>query len=513
MSKTAKALVRAAVSRTIAMGVTLVVGMVLVPMTVHHLGDRLYGAWVFVGIVLGYYGLLDLGLSSSISRFVSRALGQSNKNEADGIITTGLYLFSTAGSIIIAITVIVVLLCNRFVHDPEEAMLFRIVFLVMGVSLGLNFPSNCYRGVLEAHLRYDASSIIDICGVLIRAALFVWVLLHGGKLLALALVAAAVDLSRGAAIIILAQRIHGRTRLSTSLVTRARMRTLLEYGFFTFLAQVSDLLRQNVYPFIISGFLGLAAVTPYSIAEQVRGFFTRLAASILSTLSPVFSRQEGKKNEETIRWSYFFTYKISCYVGVFLVGIAAILGGDFVLRWVGEKYVTVIPILYILLVGCFFSIIQIPAMSFLYGTSRNRFYAITNAVEGITNITLSIILIRMYGLVGMAFGALIASVLNKALLLPWWVCRALNVSLLKYYLYHTLPNVVKPALFMGVAFVTARYFLAADYVRLAMVGLTVSLLFVPYIFFIGFNPQQRALLLRTVRRTKSVAQPPVQEET
>ena len=504
MSKTGRLLMRSAMWRTASIVVAVITGMVLLPLILHHLGDRLYGAWTLVGVVLGYYGLLDLGLSSAISRFVSRALGQGDQDEADGIIAAGVYLFSAAGIISFAITAVVALLCGLFVSDPEEVILFRRVFLVMGVALGISFPVRCYRGVLDAHLRYDLNSMVEICSTLIHAGLFVWVLLCGGKLLSLALVVAAVGIIRAGAIIALAQYVHGRTKLSRSLVTRARVRRLFGYGFYTFFAQIADLLRRNVYPFIISGFLGLAAVTPYAIAERLKNVVVRISVSILLTVAPVFSRQEARGDEDAIRWTYFFTYKIACYIGVFLVGLLAMLGGDFVSRWVGDKYSNIVPILYILLVGCFFAVIQIPTVNFLYGTSRHRFFAITNCVEGITNVALSIILIRSYGLVGVALGMAIATVVAKLIILPFVVCRALNISLLRYYLCYTLPNVAKPIFFMIAIYVAAHYFFAADYVRLSVIAFVVFVLYVPYIFFVGFNKQERSLLLSAIRQSVSV---------
>lgn len=375
--------------------------------------------------------------------------------------------------------------------------------LVMGTSLGVSFPARCYIGVLQAHLRYDLISAMDMCSTLLRAALFVWVLLNGGKLLALALAAAAVSLVRGGATIMLAQWVHGRTRLSPSLVTRSGVGKLFGYASFTFVAQISDLLRRNVYPFIILGFLSLAAVTPYAIAERLKSIMTQLSVSVLSTLAPVFSRQEGRGAEEALRWSYFFTYKISCYVGVFLGGMMAIIGADFVLCWVGPEKLNVVPILYMLVIGAALGITQIPTVNFLYGTSRHYLFAIANVTEGISNVILAVALIRPYGLVGMAFGATVAAALAKVIILPLSMCRALNISLVRYYVRHTLPNMARPALFIAIVFVASRPFLAPDYLRLLIVAVIAFLLFVPYIFFVGFDSKERALFLRAiVRRTQ-----------
>ena len=52
--------------------------LLLMPFVVHHLGDRLYGFWTLAATFVGYYGLLDLGLSSAVSQYLSLAIGQSD---------------------------------------------------------------------------------------------------------------------------------------------------------------------------------------------------------------------------------------------------------------------------------------------------------------------------------------------------------------------------------------------------------------------------------------------------
>ena len=42
------------------------------PSFVHHLGDAAFGIWVLIFAVTGYYGLFDLGIRSSIIRYVSK---------------------------------------------------------------------------------------------------------------------------------------------------------------------------------------------------------------------------------------------------------------------------------------------------------------------------------------------------------------------------------------------------------------------------------------------------------
>ena len=162
--------------------------------------------------------------------------------------------------------------------------------------------------------------------------------------------------------------------------------------------------------------------------------------------------------------------------------------------------------MYVLLLGCFFGIIQIPTMNFLYGTSRNRFFAFSNALEGVINIILSIILIGRYGLVGMAWGMTLAAVLVKLIIQPLWVCRVFKLSLLGYHLYHTLPNVIRPVIYIGCFYMAAHYLSTPSYLRLLLMAVGAFLLLVPYLFFIGFSKEERALLTKTIFKSRAAPQ-------
>jgi O-antigen/teichoic acid export membrane protein len=55
-----------------ALGVNVMVGIFLSPYIIHHLGDDAFGLWVIIFSVTGYYGLFDLGIRSSIVRYVAK---------------------------------------------------------------------------------------------------------------------------------------------------------------------------------------------------------------------------------------------------------------------------------------------------------------------------------------------------------------------------------------------------------------------------------------------------------
>ncbi len=68
-----KRILKNASSSWFALGTSVVVGLFLWPVIVHRLGDDAAGIWILIFSITGYYGLFDLGIRSSIIRYISKA--------------------------------------------------------------------------------------------------------------------------------------------------------------------------------------------------------------------------------------------------------------------------------------------------------------------------------------------------------------------------------------------------------------------------------------------------------
>src|ERR1700688_279758 len=80
-----------------ALGTNVLVGIFLSPLILHRLGDAAFGIWVLIFSVTGYYGLFDLGIRSSIVRYVAKYSASGEKKELDRLISTALFTYSAIG--------------------------------------------------------------------------------------------------------------------------------------------------------------------------------------------------------------------------------------------------------------------------------------------------------------------------------------------------------------------------------------------------------------------------------
>src|ERR1700730_9306138 len=158
----------------------IVISFFLIPFIVHHLGDRLYGFWSLASVFIGYYGLLDFGLSVAVSQYVCVAIGRGDTSECRAVFNTALRIQSLMGGVALIATALLAAATPLFARNPQDASLFWKVILIMGVNAALGFPVKVYAGVLEAELRFDIQSRLDLFSLVFRTGLLVWAILAGG---------------------------------------------------------------------------------------------------------------------------------------------------------------------------------------------------------------------------------------------------------------------------------------------------------------------------------------------
>jgi len=494
-------LFRSGISGLVALVVTTTAGFIVMPYVIHYLGDRTYGVWVLIGTLLGYFGMLDIGLSRAVMRFVSQALGRNDRAEADRWINAGFFTFLLLALLGIGLSFVVWFVVGRTVSDPSESEILRRACFIATFAFSISLPSRCFQGILSAHIRQDVINYIQMGITVFRSAGILVAVYFGGSFILLVMIAASATLLSSSIVVFMAFRVHGHIHIGIHFLREVDYRKFFQYAMSTFVSQIADILRFKTAPFIIAPILGIAAVTPFAIAERICNMAGGVCSGMLNNLTPGFSNLEGSGGVEgniTLRRAYFFAYKISCYIGVFVIGMALMFSRVFIIRWLGQEYTSVCNLANIMLMGVVCAIIQIPTICLLFSVSKQTFYAISNSFQAIMTVALAIILIFPFGLFGVAVAIASMTFFVKLFIQPFGATSVFSMSIMRYHVSHTLPNVFLPILFLGIFYYTSRGFIAPYYGRIFIIGSIAMALFSPLVFFFGFTKEEQGLLTKCI---------------
>jgi len=498
MSSKAKKLVRGSALGMFEFFATALVTLAMTPFIIHSLGDTMYGLWIFVGSFLGYYGLMDFGINSAIQRFLSRALSLNDTKDANKVLNTALAIFTIIGFVTLFFSFIIAFAVPLLIKNITEVSLFRKIVLILGLNFAIGFPLRVFSGILTANIRYDLSTAIELIKLALRT-IFIIVLLKAGQgIMALAFITLVTDISGYIAKYFVVRHLYGYIVFSRKLIDKSKIRPLFGYSIYTFISQIADQLRYNVDKLVITIFIGFGSVTLYSIASRLIRYYIDFIISAIGILTPIFSQYEARNDYVAIREKFIFTTKISSYLSIMIGGILILFGRAFIQRWVGTKYLSAYPILLVLAIPVTFGSMQAPSVHVLYGISKHKLYAISNSIEGIANLILSLILVRKYGLIGVALGTAIPMIIIKLFVQPVYTCRMMKLGIKEYYFKVLMPTILNSCIVLIVLWVTVKNFITANYFNLAAFILGFVVLFSVCIFFLGFNLLERKYFKKAI---------------
>ena len=494
---TGKLLLSASALRTTNLAAQVVVSFFLTPFVIRSLGDRLNGFWALVGTFIGYYGLMELGLGTAVSRHIAGALGKGDREQGGRVFTASVALYSVLGAILMILTGIIAPLSHIFVHSPQDAHLFSKVILVLGLSVGISFPVRAYGGLLTAELRFDVLVATDFFSLLLRTGLVVAVLLAGGKVLALAWVTFLAGLPRTAIYIFASRKLYPWLRLRASPWFSTETKRLLSYSAYAFVSDMADRLRFNIDAFVIAGIVGLSAVTHFNIAAVMVTYFMNLMIALMGVIGPWFSRVDGAGDHATVAKGFLFATKLSICASSFVGFGLAVWGKAFISRWMGAPYLDAYPCLLVLALGYTVALWQIPSGNLLFAISKHKFYALANVIEGLANLGLSLWLARSLGIFGVALGTFVPMLAMKLIIQPIYVCRVASIPLAQYA-REVARSLLVVALALIVPVVIAVRFVVPNYYALMGVALTSLICYLAVIGSLQFTSNELALLRQVI---------------
>jgi O-antigen/teichoic acid export membrane protein len=414
--------------------VNVVVALLLSPFIVRALGDDLYGFWVLIISLSGYYGVLDMGIRSAVGQYVTRYWAQGDVSGINRTMNTAVVLMSGAAVLVIIASLFISLEIPDWFSTQEEAP-WRLQWSVaiMGLGIAIGFPLAVYGSATVATQRYDLSNLIAIAERLISAGMIVWVLGAGYGLLGFSIVITATTLLGATARLMVAFRLLPGLVFSPRAFARSSLAEIAHYGFFSFIIRVADQLIQATSVLVIGAFMTTVAVTYYAIGANLIPYYVAIITGITWTLMPLATAYDAQKDGDGLRRLWLAGTRAAFALSALIAGGLIFLGHDFLSLWMGEKYVLGEPypssatILAILAAGYLVRLSNNVGVQVLFGMRRVRLLAALFGAEAMANLVLSVILIHPFGLVGVAMAVVTPMIIIQGLVLPLATSRRLGV--------------------------------------------------------------------------------------
>jgi O-antigen/teichoic acid export membrane protein len=208
----------------------------------------------------------------------------------------------------------------------------------------------------------------------------------------------------------------------------SNIKLLAAFAVSAFTVTFAAQLIYNTDSIIIGMYISVSAVTGYSLVLKLIQMIRAFLGSGVTALGYYTSAQAALNNEAAITNVWQEGTKWSLALSLPMCIVCMFLAPDLLKAWAGDTFGTAPIALAILSFGQMFEASQIASYQVLVNSGRHRPLAIISGVEAVVNLLLSIVLIKSIGIVGVAVGTLVPSVLRNLIAYPYLMKRSFDIG-------------------------------------------------------------------------------------
>ena len=482
--------------------INILISFFLAPLTVNSLGNVYYGIWTLLMQFTGYLWLFDFGVRESVVKYVAQYHASDDHEELGATVHTAVSLYSVVAALTLAATGgLAFALPYVFNIPPDAVTTARVATFLAGATVAQGFVFNVFVGVLMGLQRFYLMAQVGIGVGIVRAAVIVALLTTGHGIISLAVVQFLTTLASN--LLVYRLCLSHLPYLSVRLVRpkRETVSKLLHYGKYVLISNVGDKIVFAADSMVIGVFLPISALTYYAIGGGLIDYFRSFRTSMASIMNPLSSSLEARRESNTLALVVLKGTKAAMLLGLPICVGFILLGERFIDLWIGPSYGPQAGmVLATLAAGHLIGLPYYTISGVLYGLGKHRIIAQSRILEGVANLSLSLWLVRHYGIVGVAVGTVIPHAIVVGVILPSILPRLLPLRLGEYYYSTYVKTFIASVPFWIVCWIIARVVRPSDFLSF-FASVAVGLLaYVVPIWLVALSTGERSYLWGAVRR-------------
>ncbi|MBB3054371.1 lipopolysaccharide biosynthesis protein [Mucilaginibacter gotjawali] len=318
--------------------ITLINGVLIIPLYLHYMDGAVYGAWLATGNVLTWITIVDPGVAGVLLQRVSYALGEKNEKELGLAISSGILiaivLFILSIIVGYGLSYFIGSIANIDMHYRSDIVkAFRIA--LWGTSFSLladtfrNIILAWHKTKLHGILLYSCIVAANIVTVVLLVLKFgVYALAYSSLFLGLSILLFAITCT-----CILLKR--NKIKLAFQFTY---FKSFSKVFVFTFSSNLFETLAANIDLIIVSRYIGSKAVAVLDLSRRPLRIVSGLANNITISMLPSLPHLFGANEKEKIRIVIMRIWTILLWVAGFIICGFILFSANLTENWVGKQF-------------------------------------------------------------------------------------------------------------------------------------------------------------------------------
>lgn len=411
----------------------IVITFLMTPFLIASLGSEQYGLWLLVVAAVAWFQVLDFGLSTAIQRRIAIAFEEKDDNEIAILYSCSVVVFIFLAAIAATLFFLLSLYPQLIGVDLAYLEVAGLALAILSIKVFWDMCMNIFHGFYTGLIRFDIDANINTVNEVIKA-LLLFALVMKLQILGAVLATMMADLIANLLKIIYAKKLYPNMRFEPSLVASAKIRSLFSYSKHVIAIDLAKVVGSRIDPLIISHILGFSALAIFGVAQRLVLIVEELILSVVGMFFPVLTRMSVKNSDLNEATGQL----ISLNTSLIVAGVTPliIMSEDFIQLWLGSEFSQSSTLVFpIALVVCNRAVSR-PVSDLLMAKAKHQIIALVKMSSIALFIPTAILLGTSYGLIGVAWAAVIstfvADVLMHLYLLKRYKMAKLSLLIISY---------------------------------------------------------------------------------
>lgn len=418
---------------------TLILGLVFVPLYVKFLGIEAYGLVGFFPSLLALLSILDMGLSSTLSRELARLSASSeNDQELRDLIRTFEYVYWGVGIVIgLGLTLLAPIIAHHWI-DPRgiSPEIVALTFRIMGVVIAVQWPTSLYSGgLLGLQQQVLLNSIRGTMATIQHGGAVLVLMFFSPSIVAYFLWQVAVNIIQTVVLAFSVRRALPTTG-QRSMFQKELLRKNSSFAVGMMNISIVTTILTQADKIILSKLLPLTIFGYYTLASNIASNVVQLVHPVFSALFPRFSQLVSKEiNLAAISKLY---HKGSQLVSLIVLPVAlliAFFAEEILTLWLRNPDIAqhTSVLLRLLLIGSTINALLILPYTLQIAHGWTKLVLYQNVFSAVLLVPLMILLTMEYGAEGAAVVWIVLNAGYVAIQIPIMHKRLLRTELWRWY--------------------------------------------------------------------------------
>lgn len=396
-------------------GISILVSLMLVPMTLGYVSSELYGIWLTLSSIMVWLGFFDVGFTLGLKNKLAEAIALENWERGKALVSTTYFMML----LIFTPLCFILMVCIPYVdwagflnvNAVYSVEIIKVLYVLVACFC-LQMIVNVITAVIAAYQKVALSSAFPVIGnILSLVVIYTMTKLCPPSLINLAYAISLMPIL----VLIIASIVlfHKKFRLvspSIHCIEKKYIKDLWGLGLKFFFIQIQVVVLYQCTNILISNVAGPNDVTAYNIAYKYLGVAMMVYSIILSPLWPAFTDAYTKKDFAWMRniykkMTYVFFVSVICVIVMVLIS-------PFVYKiWIGEK--AVIPYIMTLAVALYMIIHSWDSLQvqLINGIGAIKLQTYVTIIGLVVHVPLSLLLGKYVGAVGVVCSMIVINII------------------------------------------------------------------------------------------------------